>query len=205
MTAPSCRCRASKELSKLRQRDHLMQFLMVLKGTFEGVREHILKLEPLPIVSEAYAMVFREERQRDISLNYSSSLQNVAMQIRGKKARSGQKRVLSAADSRTPRQETPQSAIDEQAIAKLIRGELRIFMEGVTPGTLDRTRSDEFEDFTDGSKQHIDIVENVQIPNNIILTSVLHVPSLKFNFPFKYLDILNEIQVSGLVCFEGIS
>ncbi|KAL0433957.1 UNVERIFIED_CONTAM: Retrovirus-related Pol polyprotein from transposon RE1 [Sesamum latifolium] len=38
-----------------------------------------------------------------------------------------------------------------------------------------------FEDFSDGSKQHVDTVGNVQLSNTILLTSVLHVPSLKFN------------------------
>ncbi|KAL0368359.1 UNVERIFIED_CONTAM: hypothetical protein Scaly_1054800 [Sesamum calycinum] len=50
-------CGAAKELSELRERDHLMQFLMGLNDTFEGIRGQILMLEPLSIVSKTYAMV----------------------------------------------------------------------------------------------------------------------------------------------------
>ncbi|KAL0412157.1 UNVERIFIED_CONTAM: Retrovirus-related Pol polyprotein from transposon RE1 [Sesamum latifolium] len=54
-------------------------------------------------------------------------------------------------------------------------------MEGVAPDTFNRTRTDKFDDFSDSSKQHVDTVGNVQLSDKIPLTSVLHVPSLKFN------------------------
>ncbi|KAL0345271.1 UNVERIFIED_CONTAM: Retrovirus-related Pol polyprotein from transposon RE1 [Sesamum radiatum] len=195
---PSCSCGALKELAEMKETDHLMQFLMGLNDTFEGIRGQILMLEPLPTVTKAYATILREERQREVSSTLSSSLQNVAMQVRGfqtgkdievknqwkkrtaqekkgqlcthcrksghlkescfeilgypdwykvlveqkKKTGNSSNRVLNVA-------ETAQSTLDEQAVAEIIRGEFQKFMEGVAPGTFERTRSDEFEDFAD--------------------------------------------------------
>ncbi|KAL0386162.1 UNVERIFIED_CONTAM: Retrovirus-related Pol polyprotein from transposon TNT 1-94 [Sesamum radiatum] len=165
-------CGALKELAEMKETDHLMQFLMGLNDTFEGIRGQILMLEPLPTVTKAYATILREERQMEVSSTLSSSLQNVAMQK--KKTGNGSNRVLNVA-------ETAQSTLDEQVVADIIRGEFQKFMEGVATGTFERTRSDEFEDFADGFKQHVDTIGNVQLPNNFMLTNVLHVPSLKFN------------------------
>ncbi|KAL0402574.1 UNVERIFIED_CONTAM: Retrovirus-related Pol polyprotein from transposon RE1 [Sesamum latifolium] len=159
---PSCSCGALKELALMKETDHLMQFLMGLNDTFEGIRGQILMLEPLPTVTKAYATILREERQREVSSTLSSSLQNVAMQK--KKTGNSSNRVLNVA-------EIAQNTLDEQAVAEIIRGEFQKFMEGVAPGTFERTRSDEFEDFADGFKQHVDTIGNVQLPNNFMLTN----------------------------------
>ncbi|KAL0374194.1 UNVERIFIED_CONTAM: hypothetical protein Sradi_3335100 [Sesamum radiatum] len=63
--APTPSSVATKEIADLYQRDHLMQFLMGLDESFEGIRNQILMIEPLPNVSKAYAIVLRVERQRE--------------------------------------------------------------------------------------------------------------------------------------------
>ncbi|KAL0413903.1 UNVERIFIED_CONTAM: hypothetical protein Sradi_1592000 [Sesamum radiatum] len=174
-------------------------------------------------------MVLREERQREISSNFSSSLQNAALQVRGfqtgkengvrtewkkrtmqekrgqicahcgksghlkescfeivgypdwykafadqkKRTGGGSIKILSAVDSHTPGSESVQSVMDEQTVAELIRGELKRFMRCRTRH-IQQKRTDNFEDFSDGSKQHVDTVGNVQLSNTILLTSVLH-------------------------------
>ncbi|KAL0401770.1 UNVERIFIED_CONTAM: hypothetical protein Slati_4206900, partial [Sesamum latifolium] len=73
---------AAKEIANLYQMDHLMQFLMGLDESFEGIRNQILMMEPLPSVSKAYAIVLRVERQREVKSTYGNPSQNMTMQAR---------------------------------------------------------------------------------------------------------------------------
>ncbi|KAL0373882.1 UNVERIFIED_CONTAM: Retrovirus-related Pol polyprotein from transposon RE1 [Sesamum radiatum] len=78
-----CICGASKESADHKQQDRLMQFLMGLNDSFDHIRGQILMVEPLPDVAKAYSMVLREERQREVSTTFSSSVPTIAMQVQG--------------------------------------------------------------------------------------------------------------------------
>ncbi|KAL0453807.1 UNVERIFIED_CONTAM: hypothetical protein Slati_1358800 [Sesamum latifolium] len=80
--APAPSSNAAKEITELYKRDHLMQFLMGLNEFFEGIRNQILIMEPLPSISKAYAIVLRVERQREVNSTYENPTQNMAMQAR---------------------------------------------------------------------------------------------------------------------------
>ncbi|KAL0404363.1 UNVERIFIED_CONTAM: hypothetical protein Sradi_2077100 [Sesamum radiatum] len=275
-------CGASKESADHKQQDRLMQFLMGLNDSFDHIRGQILMVEPLPDVAKAYSMVLREERQREVSTTFSSSVPTMAMQVQGfqngngtrgqwkrrtaqekkgqlcthrgktghlkksyfeihgylewyktlvdqrKKGGIGANKALNSTDGRVVGQESVQNALDEEAVTELIRGEIKKLMGNIDLEILNDTRSDGLIDFAgkyalnslfesskfwiidsgatshmcndisifqstkkhkpdlyihlaDGSKQHVNTVGNIQLPNNIQLTSVLHVPSLKFN------------------------
>ncbi|KAL0411279.1 UNVERIFIED_CONTAM: putative mitochondrial protein [Sesamum latifolium] len=64
--------------------------------------------------------------------------------------------------------------MDEEAVAELVRGELKRLMEEHSSDTFSGTRMGDFEDFADGSKQHVDTVGNIRLSNNLELNSVLH-------------------------------
>ncbi|KAL0386050.1 UNVERIFIED_CONTAM: Retrovirus-related Pol polyprotein from transposon RE1 [Sesamum radiatum] len=61
---------------------HLMQFLMGLNDSFDGVRSQILVMEPLPHVDKAYSMVMRVERQRKVHLGAIDAGINTVMYAR---------------------------------------------------------------------------------------------------------------------------
>ncbi|KAL0378986.1 UNVERIFIED_CONTAM: hypothetical protein Sradi_3204100 [Sesamum radiatum] len=82
VSAPSCTCGASKEITNMRTADNLMQFLMGLNDTFDHVRNQILMMEPLPNATKAYSMVLRVEKQREVNSVFTNSLQNLGMQAR---------------------------------------------------------------------------------------------------------------------------
>ena len=66
-------CTALKNNIELDQRQKLMQFLMHLNDSYDGITGHILLLDPLPPVNEAYSMVQRVEKQKHVTHNPTMS------------------------------------------------------------------------------------------------------------------------------------
>uniref|UniRef100_A0A7C8YQ79 Retrotransposon Copia-like N-terminal domain-containing protein n=1 Tax=Opuntia streptacantha TaxID=393608 RepID=A0A7C8YQ79_OPUST len=62
-------CNALKRNLELDQRRKLMQFLMHLNDSYDGIRGQILLLDPLPPVNKAYSMIQRVEKQRQVTQN----------------------------------------------------------------------------------------------------------------------------------------
>ena len=61
-----CACTFTGSTMKLIERQQLMQFLMGLNDSYQGVRSNILMMNPLPSVSQASSIVLQEEQQREI-------------------------------------------------------------------------------------------------------------------------------------------
>jgi len=55
---PACDCDVEKFMSEITNSNKLMQFLMGLNDGYDQVKNQILLLDPFPLVSKAYSMVF---------------------------------------------------------------------------------------------------------------------------------------------------
>ncbi|XP_031276784.1 uncharacterized protein LOC116135229 [Pistacia vera] len=64
---PTCECAMSKIYVDHMQSQKLLQFLMGLNETYIQARGHILMMQPLPSVDQAYSMLITEESQRGIT------------------------------------------------------------------------------------------------------------------------------------------
>ncbi|KAL2243457.1 UNVERIFIED_CONTAM: hypothetical protein Sindi_0463700 [Sesamum indicum] len=81
MYTPKCTCGAAKENTDIKNHDQTIQFLMGLNDFYDHVRNQILLMEPIPIVSKVYAMVLRIEKQKEEAVEPSHPSQNMAMQV----------------------------------------------------------------------------------------------------------------------------
>ncbi|KAL2241232.1 UNVERIFIED_CONTAM: Retrovirus-related Pol polyprotein from transposon RE1 [Sesamum indicum] len=81
-TCGLCMCGSNDRNIVQTEAGHLIQFLMGLNDSFDGVRSQILVMEPLPHVDKAYSMVMRVERQRQIHLESMDTGVNTAMYVR---------------------------------------------------------------------------------------------------------------------------
>lgn len=63
----NCDCNLTQKFYKLQQDQRLMIFLMKLSPNFANVRSHILMMETMPNLPQAYRMLLQEQRQRQIS------------------------------------------------------------------------------------------------------------------------------------------
>ncbi|XP_055835287.1 uncharacterized protein LOC129903789 [Solanum dulcamara] len=61
-----CSCGAKQKNIKFKQDERLLKFLMGLNDTYCGARGNILMISPLPTVSNAYALLIQEEKQREV-------------------------------------------------------------------------------------------------------------------------------------------
>ncbi|KAK4384958.1 Retrovirus-related Pol polyprotein from transposon RE1 [Sesamum angolense] len=59
----------------------LIQFLMGLSETFDHLRDQLLVMDPVPTVNKAYSMVLRVEKQREVNVDYTNTMDNAAMQV----------------------------------------------------------------------------------------------------------------------------
>lgn len=57
---PPCNCGSAKAIFDFTSSTRLMQFLMGLNDTYDGLRNQILVLDPLPTVYKAYSMAVTE-------------------------------------------------------------------------------------------------------------------------------------------------
>ncbi|KAM6553528.1 hypothetical protein CsatB_014290 [Cannabis sativa] len=70
---PVCFCGAVKVIQEYKEEDRLLEFLVGLNDSYSLVRSQILMRDPLPSVNKAYAVVIQEERQRNLTNNYSNA------------------------------------------------------------------------------------------------------------------------------------
>ncbi|KAL0434017.1 UNVERIFIED_CONTAM: hypothetical protein Slati_2736000 [Sesamum latifolium] len=103
------------------------------KETDENYEQWILMLEPLPTVSEAYSMILRVEKEREVHLGSSNTGQNMAMQAKGSNFRKRnlveQRRQDGASTSRTfnvaTSEDHAQNTVDELDLSEMIRNEIQ--------------------------------------------------------------------------------
>ena len=84
MPVPNCSCRPCtcgnvKAVANILSNNQLMQFLMGLNESFDGIRSQILLLDPLPSANKVYSMVLRIEKQREVSDLFTENLENTAL------------------------------------------------------------------------------------------------------------------------------
>ncbi|KAH6760117.1 hypothetical protein C2S51_017066 [Perilla frutescens var. frutescens] len=63
------------------EEERLMQFLMGLNDVSEPIKQQILILNPLPNVSQAYAMVLQVDEQLQVSSQYSEGIEQSALYL----------------------------------------------------------------------------------------------------------------------------
>ncbi|KAL9995344.1 putative RNA-directed DNA polymerase [Helianthus debilis subsp. tardiflorus] len=78
---PICTCGGSRELAKREENQRLVQFLMGLNSVYDTVRGNILMKDPLPSLSQAYALIIQDEKQREIHSNNNFIQESAAMHI----------------------------------------------------------------------------------------------------------------------------
>ncbi|XP_074341021.1 uncharacterized protein LOC141678576 [Apium graveolens] len=66
-TCEKCTCELGQKILKKQQERRLLQFLLKLNDKYSGVRGHIMMMNPLPTVSQAYRLVAQEENHKDLS------------------------------------------------------------------------------------------------------------------------------------------
>ncbi|KAH6802741.1 Ribosomal protein L7Ae/L30e/S12e/Gadd45 family protein [Perilla frutescens var. frutescens] len=74
-SSKQCFCEAAEDAQRDVEEEHLMQFLMGLNECFEAIRQQILILNPLPTLSQAYAMVLQVEEQMTVSLQFVENVE----------------------------------------------------------------------------------------------------------------------------------
>ncbi|XP_011083380.1 uncharacterized protein LOC105165922 [Sesamum indicum] len=78
-----CTCGAFKAAADQAVFTRLIQFLMGLSETFDHLRDQLLVMDPIPTVNKAYSMILRVEKQREVSMEGTEHVDNLAMQVRG--------------------------------------------------------------------------------------------------------------------------
>jgi len=61
-----CSCGAKEKNIKFKQDELLVQFLMGLNDSYSAPRGNILMISPLHSISNAYALLMQEEKQREV-------------------------------------------------------------------------------------------------------------------------------------------
>ncbi|GKU92898.1 hypothetical protein SLEP1_g6561 [Rubroshorea leprosula] len=79
---PDCTCGAVKDFLKAREEEKVHQFILGLNDNFSSVRSHILRTEPLPNISKAYALVTREEREISLCASRPTNVEAAAFNVR---------------------------------------------------------------------------------------------------------------------------
>ncbi|XP_041004002.1 uncharacterized protein LOC121249356 [Juglans microcarpa x Juglans regia] len=64
---PVCSCGSTKTLSDRYQRDCVIQFLMGLNDSYSNVRDHIMLLDPLPLVTKVFSYIQQQERHQMVT------------------------------------------------------------------------------------------------------------------------------------------
>lgn len=67
MFCEKCTCDLGQKFMKKLQEQRLLQFLLKLNDKYSAVRGHIMMMNPLPTVSQAYRLVAQEENHKEIS------------------------------------------------------------------------------------------------------------------------------------------
>ena len=74
-----CTCGNVKAVASILSNNQLMQFLMGLNESFDGIRSQILLLDLLPSVNKVCSMVLRIEKQQEVSDLFTENLENTAL------------------------------------------------------------------------------------------------------------------------------
>ncbi|XP_074337227.1 uncharacterized protein LOC141674416 [Apium graveolens] len=77
-TCANCTCHITQKVLKLQQDQRLMIFLMKMSNEFANVRSHILMMDNLPNLPQAYRMLLQEQRHKEISKATTTSQESVA-------------------------------------------------------------------------------------------------------------------------------
>ncbi|KAI3719915.1 hypothetical protein L6452_20821 [Arctium lappa] len=77
-TCSGCKCDVTKNLSQLRDKEKLYEFLMGLDNEFSVIRIQILATNLIPSLGNAYHLVTEDERQRSISNDKRPSVEAAA-------------------------------------------------------------------------------------------------------------------------------
>ncbi|KAL0391095.1 UNVERIFIED_CONTAM: Zinc finger protein JACKDAW [Sesamum calycinum] len=80
-TCGGCTCGVSKATADQATFTRLIQFFMGLSETFDHLRDQLLVMDPVPTVNKAYSMVLRVEKQREVNVDYTNTMDNAAMQV----------------------------------------------------------------------------------------------------------------------------
>lgn len=67
VTLPSCECAAARKYIEHDQQQKLLQFLLGLNDSYLHVRSHILMMNPLPSIGQAFSIISQEESHRSLS------------------------------------------------------------------------------------------------------------------------------------------
>ncbi|XP_035830652.1 uncharacterized protein LOC118479895 [Helianthus annuus] len=80
-TIPPCSCGTYQEMVKREEEQRLIQFLMGLNSTYDAIRGNILMMQPLPSISQAYALLIHDEKQKEIHPATQSFTEASAMHV----------------------------------------------------------------------------------------------------------------------------
>ncbi|KAK4391493.1 hypothetical protein Sango_1927100 [Sesamum angolense] len=81
-TCGGCTCGVSKATTDQATFTRLFQFFMGLSETFDHLRDQLLVMDSVPMVNKAYSMVLRVEKQREVNVDCTNTMENAAMQVR---------------------------------------------------------------------------------------------------------------------------
>ncbi|KAL0403960.1 UNVERIFIED_CONTAM: hypothetical protein Sradi_2036800 [Sesamum radiatum] len=86
-TCGRCTCGVSKAIADQATFTRLIQFLMGLSETFDHMRDQLLVMDPVPSVNKAYSMILRVEKQREVHMEGSDTIDNVVMHVKTREKR----------------------------------------------------------------------------------------------------------------------
>ncbi|KAJ0733953.1 putative transcription factor interactor and regulator CCHC(Zn) family [Helianthus annuus] len=78
---PPCTCGHSTLIAKREEQQRLVQFLMGLNPAYDVVRGNILMMNPLPSISQAYALLVQDEKQKEIHASGQFNLEAASMNV----------------------------------------------------------------------------------------------------------------------------
>ncbi|KAL0456258.1 UNVERIFIED_CONTAM: Copia protein [Sesamum latifolium] len=84
-----CTCGFTKITAEEDNLTKLVQFLMGLNDSYDGIRNQILIMDPFPSINRAYSMVLRVERQRLVNMQTNDSNEGVALHTKWNDNRAG--------------------------------------------------------------------------------------------------------------------
>lgn len=80
----NCTCNVTQKFLKIQQDQRLMLFLMKLSNQYANVRSHILMMETMPNLPQAYRILMQEQRHREISKGPNVMTDSVAFAVERK-------------------------------------------------------------------------------------------------------------------------
>lgn len=89
---PVCTCGVASQIAQFQEDHKLIQFLMGLNDSYLLIRGNILMMTPLPTVSQAYALLIQEERQREVNATVHFGGENTSFYVSANKGKVGYQR-----------------------------------------------------------------------------------------------------------------